>query len=84
MAKDAGANAGATAIKDVESSFLVTYNRPPKELLVWAVQQRLNTLAAKGKSGPGAKLLVSGIQLVKKLHMIWSIITDVHASQGGW
>ena len=41
---------------------------------MWAVERHLNVLAARGKSGSTAKVLVSGIRLLEKVHIIMPII----------
>ena len=57
---------------------LVLYVRWSEEPLVWAVERRLNVLVAKAKSGLSAKALLSGVQLMEKLHIIRLITTDIH------
>ena len=90
MEVDPRSNKGATAIKDVEPGSVGTYSsairralydKPSEEPILWAVERRLNVLAAKGKSGSNAKVLVSSITLPEKLHIMQPIIRDVHWMQ---
>ena len=57
------------------------HDRPSEEPLLWAVEQRLNALAARGKSGSNVKAPVSRIRLAEKLHIMRPIIHDVHRMQ---
>ena len=61
----------------------------PDELLVDAVERRLNILAARGKSGSSATALISGVRLLEKLRIIQAVVTEVHWMQAraigkGW
>ena len=57
------------------------YDRPLEEPRLWAVERRLHVLAARDKSGWSAKVLVLGIRLLDKLHIIRPIIQDIHYMQ---
>ena len=66
-ATESGARTGARAVKDIEPKAVETYStailqapydRPLGEPLLWAVERRLHVLAAKGKGGSSAKMLV--------------------------
>ena len=61
----------------------------PDELLVDAVERRLNALAAKRKSGSSATALISGVRLLEKLRIIQAVVTEVRWMQAraigkGW
>ena len=61
----------------------------PDELLVDAVERRLNALAAKRKSGSSAMALISGVRLLEKLRIIQAVVTEVQLMQAraigkGW
>ena len=95
---DSGPSTGATAIRVVESGSVDTYTSAlrqallassPNELLVDAMERRLNVLAAKGKSGSSANGLISGVRLLEKLRIIKTVVTEVHWMQAraigkGW
>ena len=98
MHTDSGSSTGATAIRVVEPGSVDTYTSAlrqallagtPDELLVDAVERRLNALAATGKSGSSATALISGVQLLEKLRIIQAVVTEVHWMQAravgkGW
>ena len=61
----------------------------PDELLMGAVERRLNALGAKRKSGSSATALISGVRLLEKLRIIQAVVTEVHWMQAraigkGW
>ena len=98
MHTDSGSSTGATAIQVMEPGSVDTYTSAlrqallagtPDELLVDAVERRLNALAAKRKSGSSATALISGVRLLEKLHIIQAVVTEVHWMQAraigkGW
>ena len=95
---DSGSSTGPTAIRVVESGSVDTYTSAlrqallassPDELLVDAMERRLNVLAAKGKSGSSANGLISGVRLLENLRIIKTVVTEVHWMQAraigkGW
>ena len=95
---DLGSSTGATAIRVMEPGSVDTYTSAlrqallastPDELLVDAVERRLNALAAKRKSGSSATALISGVRLLEKLRIIQAVVTEVHWMQAraigkGW